>query len=348
MRGIIKDIKQNFPTRRIDMNKVQKNAYELIQTDARFLYTVTDIFQNAKNISSNYICMSLPYIGLFADGAEQWCKKIGLDTPHFNPAEKIFYEQLRQGHKLFEKSYEDYTTLLYKKFNESESYFHSIRRLREKILGYYNVGADLCNQKFCGNTILCSMYIPIKTLGNKDAGPWIRDISIVTGKLAASLGCNEFPPYKYNDSLIVKYADYHFYKNSPLKMNDDLGLLLFSMLCSINYSIEFIENYFAEEIPQKFKFAYLQYYYLCSFIKELNAQKCINLYIDDCLCDRSFRNCLAHYGLGQYMHESEIISNDILKGLTNKAFKKDYQTAKAELYKILSDLAKQIEQCILK
>ncbi len=329
------------------MNKVQKAAYELIQADARFLYALTDIFQNAQNISSNYICMSLPYIGLFTEGTEQWCKKVGLSAPRFDQAEKVFYTQLRQGHKLFEKSYKDYTTQLFEKFIESENYFYSIRRFREKILGYYNVGTDLCNDKFCGNTILCSMYTPTKILGNNEAGPWIRDMSIFAGKLAASLGCKEFPLYRYNDNLIVKYEDYHFYKNSPLKMNNDFGFLLFSILCSINYAIEFIESYFIEEIPQKFKFAYLQYYYLCDFIKELNAQNNTDFYINNCLRDRNFRNCLAHYGLGQCISEVEIISDDILKGLTNKAFGKDYLTTKMELYEILRNVADQIRQAIL-
>lgn len=114
------------------MNKVQKTAYELIQEDARFIYALTHISQNAKNIDSNYICMSLPYIGLFADGAEQWGKKVKLDTPRFNNEEKKFYEQVRQAHKLFEKSYEEYENLLLKKLSESEDYFYSIRSLIEK------------------------------------------------------------------------------------------------------------------------------------------------------------------------------------------------------------------------
>lgn len=60
------------------------------------------------------------------------------------------------------------------------------------------------------------------------------------------------------------------------------------------------------------------------------------------------RNCLAHYGLGRYITESEIISDDVLKGLTNKAFGKDYLTTKEEVYKILKDLAVQIGEMILK
>lgn len=56
-------------------SKVQETAYSLIQSDARFLYTLMDMQRNAENINSNYIMMCLPYMGIFADGAEQWCKK---------------------------------------------------------------------------------------------------------------------------------------------------------------------------------------------------------------------------------------------------------------------------------
>lgn len=57
----------------IRINKVQKAAFELIQSDARFLNTIIDINTNAKNIDSNFLMMCQPYIGIFADGAEQWC-----------------------------------------------------------------------------------------------------------------------------------------------------------------------------------------------------------------------------------------------------------------------------------
>lgn len=330
------------------MNKVQTAAYELIQADARFLYTLTQINRNAKNISSNFICMSQPYIGLFTDGAEQWCKKVGLKAPHFNTVEKKYYTLLRNSHKFFEKPYEEYLELLQEKFYESDNYFFSIRRLREKILGYYNVGTDVCGREFCGNTILCAAYIPISTLGNSEIGKWMIDISIIVGKLASFFKCTDFPVYKYDTDLTVKYEDYHLFKNSPLKMNTELGLLLFSILCSVNYVIEFIEHYFVDEIPQKLKFAYLQYYYLCEFIEDLNKHNETNFYLDKSMYNRSFRNCLAHYGLGQYMSESEIIKNDILKGLTNKAFNLDYRMAKESIYTNLKSLTRQIKEAILK
>lgn len=325
------------------LNAVQKAAYELIQADARFLYTLMVIHQDAKNISSNYIMMSQPYIGLFADGAEQWCQKLGLGAPKFTDTEKEYYTALRQSHKLYELSYSDFMSALMNKFKASDDHFYNIRSFREKIMGYYNVGTDLCNGRFCGNTILCALYTPIDTLNNKESGPWIRDISVVSGKLASFFDCQSFPPYKYNDYILVKHEDYHFYKNCPLKIKTEYGFLLFSILCSVNYAVEFINEYFVEEIPQKFKFAYLQYYYLCDFIKELNTANGTTFYINDSLKDRAFRNCLAHYGLGQYLTIDDLINDDVLKGLTKKAFNMDYSDAKDKLYFYLAELKNQIE-----
>lgn len=146
------------------------------------------------------------------------------------------------------------------KFHGSDEYYYSNRTLLEKLIGYYNVGTDLCEGEFCGNTVLCALYVPVDILDNKDIGPWIRDISVISGKLAAFFRCTSYEPYKLNDTINVRYKDYYFFKNCPIGNKTDLGFLLFSVLCSINFAIKFIDKYFIDEIPQKFKFAYLQYY----------------------------------------------------------------------------------------
>ncbi len=64
--------------------------------------------------------MCQPYIGVFADGAEQCCKKLGFKAPSFDEREKEYYSALRQGHKLLEKTSLEYATLLMDKFTESE------------------------------------------------------------------------------------------------------------------------------------------------------------------------------------------------------------------------------------
>ena len=145
----------------------------------------------------------------------------------------------------------------------------------------------------------------------------------------------------------VEYKDFHFFDDCPLKEKNELGVVLFSILCNINYATVFIEKFFSEEIPQKFKFAYLQYYYLCDFVNELRLAKGTNYSIDDSLQNRELRNCLAHYGLGQYLEENDIIEPDILKGLTVKAFNLDYFETKRQLFKHLLNLRDQIQTNIL-
>ena len=61
------------------------------------------------------------------------------------------------------------------------------------------------------------------------------------------------------------------------------------------------------------------------------------------LKNRNIRNCLAHYGLGQFMKETDIDKEDILKGITVKAFNMEYYHCKELLYDYLNKLAIQIK-----
>ncbi len=325
-----------------NLERVQKCAYYLMQEDARFLYSLVDISKNTDNLDSNYICMSMPYIGLFADGAEQWCKKVGLAVPSFTQEEKEYYVHLRSSIKSFEQGYAEYLDSIKLHLYKSDEHFKNIRFGR---LLYYNVGTDIFLGSFCGNTILCSSYIPYDCF-EKSIGVQLKNISVVAGKIAAALGCNKFEPYKHVDEK-SSYRDYHFYNNSPLRMNNDIGLVLFCVLCSINYVTTFIEKYYSDEIPQKLKFAYLQYYYLCDFLSQIEKYTNIKIEIDVSLKNREFRNCLAHYGLGTYMKEMDLVQGDMLVGLTNKAFGMDYYETKRKINGILENITRQIENMIL-
>ena len=90
----------------------------------------------------------------------------------------------------------------------------------------------------------------------------------------------------------------------------------------------------------------MQYYYICNFLEELNIANKTNYYIDKELKNKSLRNCFAHYGLGQFLKETEVNEKDILKGLTEKAFNMDYYSCKKLLYKNLKELENQIEEKI--
>lgn len=328
-----------------EFNKVQNAAFELIRADARFLITITDIYLNANIIDSNYMSMTIPYIGIFADGAEQWGRKVGFQSIKFSDEEKEYYCLIRNGHKLYEKSYNELKNCLINKLKESDEHFYSIRSFLEKIIGYYNFGADKIKGEYCGNTILCAAYTPYSPFSSA-SGPQIMKLSEVAGALAAFYSGSDYKPYQYSHVIRVTYENFHFTNNSPIKVKNFDGFILFSMLCNINYAVVFIENFFTEEVVQKFKYAYLQYFYLCEFVQEFNNNTCFQLRLNNSLYHRKFRNCLAHYGLGQFMHENDIDEDDLLKGLTMKAFNLSYLETKKRVYGYLVDLANQIKEII--
>lgn len=65
----------------MNLNKIQLAALSLIQSDACFLYTLVDVQKKAKNVSSNYIMMCQPYIGVFVDGRNNGVKKLDWSLP---------------------------------------------------------------------------------------------------------------------------------------------------------------------------------------------------------------------------------------------------------------------------
>lgn len=100
------------------------------------------------------------------------------------------------------QSYAEYAALLMSKLSESDRYFYSIRRLREKVFGYYNVGTDLFNGEYCGNTIFGAANMPIPLLNNQNVGIKIKNLSVIAGKLAAFFECKAFVPYLYDDKSV--------------------------------------------------------------------------------------------------------------------------------------------------
>ena len=328
----------------IELNEIQKEAYKLIQSDARFLYALIEL---RERLDSNYVLMAMPYTGIFADGSEQWGRKVGIDTPVFNDQEKQYYAMIRSKHKLFELSYSELYSTLYYEFKKSDEHFSSICEPIEKERNlYYNVGVDVSRNHYCGNTILCSTHIPFYDF-QKDTGEFMKNISVVAGRLCAFYDGHLPPAPLFKDEIEFKYQDHHFFAHCPLKRNDFDGFVLFSILCNINYLRLFIDDFFIEEYPFKLRFAYLQYYYLVCLMREINTKLATEFVIDDKWMNNNFRNCMAHYGLGVEMTEDDIIVGDPMSGLTNKLFKTSYMQTKNAIYTELETLSKQLEDCLL-
>ena len=327
-----------------NFSKIQKCAYSLIQSDAKLIITL--YLSKNKKLKSNYFCMFLPYLAIFSYGAENWGKKMKLPTPLFNGSEKRFYSKVRQNHKFFDNDYNAMKQALAREYKKADSYFFSNMSLCSTITGvYYNVGVDTFNNKYCGNTVLISSYLPDY---NYNYGKKMKTLSEVAGKLSAFYLYDDFSFYKYDVDAESDSLDINFEDNPILNGNSIDILCYFSIICSINFIIEFIDKLFVEEIPQKLKYAYLIYYYLCNLIKDINSIDNISLEIDSSYINSDFRNCIAHYGLGQVMKEEDIIEDDILFGLTNKIFNIGYSEFKNIIYKELYSVRNQIENIIIR
>lgn len=324
----------------------------MIQYDARFIYTLIHIAgvlgTEKANIDSNYMVMSMPYTACFTDGAEKWTKKTGCKKISLNDAEREYYESIRNNIKLFDLSYPHLKQILHKKFTFNDEYFYRTRTQDSIDLDlYFNVGTDVCGGVFCGNTILCSVYTPFYQF-QESAGEYIRNMSKVTGRIADHYGCKNQPIYQYDKSLLFTYKDYHFFEYSPLKnsVNNIDGFCLFSILCTINYLILFLDKFFINEFPSKLRFAYIQYYYLLGILDEINHTLSTSFCMNDQWKNQDFRNCMAHYGLGQVLKPKDIIIDDLMGGLTQKIFGMDYMQIKNSIYSELQNLAYQIEKYI--
>jgi len=277
--------------------------------------------------------MLQPFIGLFADGSEQWGRKVGINTPVFSEEEKKHYTKVRNSLKLFGMTYDELFNTLRNTLNESDKHYYDTRTPWSKVSGlYYNAGVDLQGNTFCGNTILCSIYAPFYKFSNEQYGNYVKNVSIVAGKLAAEYGGNNASPYSINSNLTFRYEDYHFFSKCPHNINNHDDFLLFSILCSVNFVRVFINQYFIDEFPAKLRFAYLQYYYLTTLIPQMNQKLATTFTINLEYKNDKFRNCMAHYGLGVALKETDIIESDMLFGLSNKLLGMSYTEAKTAIY----------------
>jgi hypothetical protein len=64
-----KDAMKEFPS----FNPVQQKAVDLMKSDLRFIYTMTNNHQQLSEC--NYVVSSMPYIGLIIDGIEDWINR---------------------------------------------------------------------------------------------------------------------------------------------------------------------------------------------------------------------------------------------------------------------------------
>lgn len=329
---------------RCQLNDTQIIAYDLIKYDLSYLYTLINV---VNSMQSNYIPSLLPYLGVIIDGTEDWITAVNksrsfqIETPIFTEKEQRYYEAIRSSIKLWELGYNDVYYAIESKYIESDNYFSSICKPIAKKLSIYDIyGMDIVNGEFCGNTILCSYYVPFYSY-NRCVGDYIRDMSMIGGKFIYAFDAINI--YSVNTGLKFSARDYGGFVKSPVGNQYSHKFLLLSMLCQINFILYCVDRYIVEEIPTKLRLAYILYYYLLRILPDTNRVNSTSFSMDISFDNRQFRNAVAHYKVGVVLKPSEIILDDPMYGLTQKIFGCDYMTVKCSVIQELKSLACQIK-----
>lgn len=330
----------------MELTLQQTAAKELIQSDLHYLYTV---YRNIDTINSNYIVSMMPYLSLIIDGAESWVAAMNnakpgiIDAPRFTREEKQFYDATRQSIKLWEMSFEEVSVLLEERYKESDAYFSSLCKPVAKRLNLYDIfGADITDDgHFCGNTILAATYLPGYNHGDSAYGPGLRDLAVIGGKYISLFDAKE--EYEVCADLKFQFRDYGGFEKSPVGNAFSYRFVLFSLLCQVNFILYAVDKFIVPEIPAKLRFAYILYYYLCDMLPQINATFGTNFHVNRKYYSQDFRNAMAHYKVGVYLREKEIIPGDPMFGMTQKAYGMDFYYMKKTIVRELKKLSDQVE-----
>lgn len=326
------------------LSKTEQVALRLIQSDLQFLYTV---YQNKSVSGSSYFVALLPYMGMIIDGCETWSNKVAklkLHSLKFSEEEQYYYSKLRNSIKLWETSFEDLYVLLKQKYNESDIYFSNCCKPIAKALKLYDIfGGYLIDGRFCDNTILDILFVPNFDYNGID-GEYIKRMSIFSGKIIASFGIDKGPMLEVDSSIVFNNEDYGGFIKSPVGNNFSDKFVLFSILCTVNFIIYGIDKYIVPDTTTKLRLAYIQYYYLLEQIPQINKYFNTQFYMNNQWLDSqgTFRNCMAHYGIGVVLSQQEVIETDLFGGLTQKIFGEEWISIKKSIISELSKLSEQI------
>jgi hypothetical protein len=130
----------------------------LIEQDAGFIYSLVSM--NGV-VSANFNIMAMPYVEMFAMGAWEWNLANQIDASKISNEDKRFYNELRSNLKMLERTYDRQCSLIKREFSKSDEFFSGICNSIERILFLYNnIGAEVCNVRFCSNTIVNALCVP--------------------------------------------------------------------------------------------------------------------------------------------------------------------------------------------
>ncbi|TDM42343.1 hypothetical protein ETI06_08310 [Macrococcoides goetzii] len=326
------------------LSNTEKVVYKLINSDFQMLYEI--YFLNSK-LNNTLYCLSFNgYYGMIIDGSTKWMLKVRQlksKVPQMSNQQKIYYNHLRQSIKFWDMSYEDYINNMTVAYKKSESYFENQTSTIARILKVFDIyGVAYFNKVPIGNTIHYSMVLPsfdYKTF--KLDKQYTINVNEYAGMLIGNADINLNDSFVDCSNIEITAKDRGGIKKLGIEKDTRL-FFLFNLACLINFNLYGLKPLKKPFLPSILRINYILYYYINTVLKDVNKDNQTDFFIDTQYIDDLFRNCMAHYGIGNLLKQNEVDLNDPFGGLTQKVFKIDYVVLNKKIEDNLEALLNQI------
>jgi len=283
---------------------------------------------------------------MIIDGSTKWMLKVKdlkSKVPKISSQQIKYYNHLRQSIKFWDMSYGDYIDKMKEVYKDSEIYFAKQTSSIARILKIYDVyGISYFNKEPIGNTIHYSMVLPsfdFKTF--KLDKEYVINLNEYAGRLIRNNNINLHDSFIDFSDIDITAKDRGGIKKIGIEKDTKL-FFLYNLICLISFNLYGLKPLKNSFFPSILRMNYILYFYLDTILKEVNIDNKTDFFIDSQYIDTQFRNCMAHYGIGNLLRPDEVDLNDPFGGLIQKKFGIDYVLLNEKIEENFETLLKQI------
>ncbi|MBY6930655.1 hypothetical protein [Clostridium botulinum] len=264
----------------------------------------------------------------------------------------------------------------YKLFKEVYNKGNPILKLMG-LIKLYDFGTYSISDKFIGNIYLNYWYLDeilgVEEIGTEKSKENIILFSMGIGKVLGFV-CNKEnilnSTYILDSKINITNNDFLLINNNTKIFNDNydkyISLLLFNILCSINFIIYFLGEILPKDNQFYFRVKFSCYYSSISSLRKLinyvDSNRTIKTGVENYIEEiekleklknslgkqSDFRNCLLHYRITEeYIAKEKLLLNAPFYGIIEKYTGKDYYTFNQQLEENLKDISLMLEKWIL-
>jgi hypothetical protein len=325
--------------------------------DIRTTKELIELAKKNQEAASVLLMGLLPFLALEIDGSLNLLKTMGIELNDL-PISMDYQDTLKKVRiksKLYrEKTKKNIGSIKKIRIGQNEVFSNALKfKFFKKMNWFYDLGTYKYKDIYIGNTYLYIWHFDgidnvMESINiNEQQGETIQNFAEAMGQLIGIVEASSTQiPYYENHSLKgvipgVNLKDFNISKiNTAIFKNEidkDCVLLLFNLLCSVNFVEFYLKNIFNNENSLYFRIKYLIYYFVVSSLESLaryseqnmDIQTGLDKFEDEIKKTASFKNldfcnCMRHYGITELtLPEKYINLNEPLLGLIQAHFKLD-------------------------